>query len=323
MMSKSEIHVVLSCNNAYSCYARNTIQSIKNQGNVDRKYVFHIIFSELSNNYRKMFEKSAELIYFHKIDKVIFDNMKIFSKEDECGHITVETYYRFKIPDILPHQKKALYLDCDVLANSSIDELWDIDISGHSVAAVRELGMSRYPSNHLEKHGVEVSTYFNAGVLLINLEYWRKHDITKKLFCSSIKIREDIKFVDQDVLNYTLKDSKLLVEDKYNFQETGYHKKDRKPDLEYPVIVHYLGKSKPWSPKGKNKYFILYKKYLRTEDFIKISLEALLSSIIKLVNFIIYYHNSRNSIIIKVFSISIYRHKKKIKNTVHPKRETL
>jgi len=133
--------------------------------------------------------------------------------------------------------------------------LWNIDLSGYALGVVCDaegwnieyFNRLRYPSQ---------SGYFNSGVLLINLEYWREHDV-KSDFLNYIKEhRENIKYHDQDVLNYVFHDKKKSLPIKYNLMHSYLWKK---PHYDYwlyekevlaarkdPVIVHFTGAFKPW-----------------------------------------------------------------------------
>jgi lipopolysaccharide biosynthesis glycosyltransferase len=99
--------------------------------------------------------------------------------------------------------------------------------------------------------------YFNAGVLLINLEKWRSDHIEDDFVAVLNNYSDKIKYEDQDVLNVVLQDKKIFIPIKYNFQTPffrknfiwGYRKYEEefKQDLNDPVIVHYSTSNKPWN----------------------------------------------------------------------------
>ena len=96
--------------------------------------------------------------------------------------------------------------------------------------------------------------YFNAGVLLVNLRYWRENNLSESFFEIINKYPERLRYHDQDVLNIVLKEIKLTLPLKYNVQH-GYFFKDplisraywdeKEKAINDPVILHYSG-SKPW-----------------------------------------------------------------------------
>ena len=117
--------------------------------------------------------------------------------------------------------------------------------------------------------------YFNAGLLLINLAYWR--DINaKSLFWELIKNDpERIKYHDQDVLNICFKDDKKMLPFKWNFQD-GFIYKPELMELDEkkyhqqliearqnPIIIHYTSMAKPWHVECLNPYKKYFLKYLK------------------------------------------------------------
>ncbi|WP_202799349.1 glycosyltransferase, partial [Treponema sp. JC4] len=96
------------------------------------------------------------------------------------NRLTLGAYLRFFIEKKLPSDvHKVLYFDCDIIVVDSLMELYETDISDFSLAAAFDVecdDICRY--NRLDypfKDG-----YFNSGVMLINLDYWRKHSISEK-----------------------------------------------------------------------------------------------------------------------------------------------
>lgn len=178
------------------------------------------------------------------------------SLEKRPGAISKAAYYRLMLSEILPESiHKVLYMDGDLIVRGSLSPLWDTDITDCALAAATD-GLSgdieifnrlRIP---IEKG------YFNSGVLLVNLDYWRQHAVINE-FYDFIKNRaEDIALWDQDVLNYVFQDHKTSFPIKYNLT-SGYlfkkplfdywkHEKELSEALKNPVVVHFAGE-KPWS----------------------------------------------------------------------------
>ena len=208
-------------------------------------------------------------IEFIKIDDKLFKDCDITS---ECMHISKQTYYRYIIPKLKPQIKKCLYLDCDIVVNSSLNELWNIDLKDNYVAAVVEL----YNGSAEDKLSLGVNKYFNAGVLLINNELWIKDNISETLFENQVKLKNKIRWQDQDVLNYTFNNRVLLISPKYNLQQNAYYDTIDYDDIydlnlskSFPVIIHYNGCIKPWSKKCKHHLWKLYYRYLKHTPYKK------------------------------------------------------
>lgn len=178
-------------------------------------------------------------------------------------HLKESNYYRLFCASLLPANiDTVLYLDSDIIVNGVIDKLCHEDLYGVPIAAVINPGLN----------GV-VDNYFNSGVLLINLIYWRSHN-AEALFVDYIhRNAELIKWADQDVLNGVFALSKRLLPLCYNLQEGFLLKKtyltrsvgSQIGELDDafldPVIIHFSGSLKPWMVGCHNPYRPLFKKY--------------------------------------------------------------
>ena len=177
------------------------------------------------------------------------------STDNRLDGISKATYYRLMLSEILPESvHKVLYMDGDLIVRGSLLPVWDTDLTGYAVAAAPDgLGGDIEFFNRL-RYPFEKG-YFNAGVLLVNLDYWREHAVINE-FYDFIKNRaEDIVFCDQDVMNYVFQDRKTSFPIKYNFN-SGFlfkppkfdywkNEKEFKEALQNPVVVHFAG-DKPW-----------------------------------------------------------------------------
>ena len=78
-------------------------------------------------------------------------------------------YYRFLLPDLFPDEEKMLYMDCDILVNDSLQELWRTDIEGYACAVVEDQEADDITLQN--RIGVYGAPYFNSGVLLVNMDW--------------------------------------------------------------------------------------------------------------------------------------------------------
>jgi lipopolysaccharide biosynthesis glycosyltransferase len=181
-------------------------------------------------------------------------------------------YYRLFLSALLPEKvDKVLYFDGDIIVRHSLTELWNTDVSGHALAAVpdmREGVIDRY--NRL-KYSPSWG-YFNSGMLLINLKYWREHHALERFLDCIQKHHAQLVYHDQDVLNYVFHEQKIMLPIKFNFQHGHLWKEPLYDYWKYeqqvlearkdPVIIHYTG-GKPWTKyiKYHNPYSSSFYKY--------------------------------------------------------------
>lgn len=158
------------------------------------------------------------------------------------------TLYRLFLPQLLePDVDTALYLDCDIIVNLAIEEIFKHDITKYYFAGVVDDGMMQVHAEHLKKIKFE-SKYINAGVLLINLKKLRENipDFTHMILRTVEEQR--YAYLEQDAINLyfsQLDDGILYLDKKYNFHvnvgENAFLPFARYQD----TIIHYVG-PKPW-----------------------------------------------------------------------------
>lgn len=103
----------------------------------------------------------------------IIDEEKLKSQYiRDYDRITMFTYARLFIPEILFNDEMCLYIDGDILVNTNLEELYKTYVP--FIGAVKDAN----PGWLLD--GIEKPVYYNAGVLLMNLENLRKDGFTKK-----------------------------------------------------------------------------------------------------------------------------------------------
>ncbi|MGD0279107.1 MAG: glycosyltransferase family 8 protein [Smithella sp.] len=213
--------------------------------------------------------KKLEKLFTGKDSKLI--NAKIDDSQIEnlitTYHFTKANYYRLFIPEIVKGDR-ALYLDADIVVTGRIDDLYNIDISDTFLAAVDDMDIYNYQDLEMEVS----AKYFNSGVMLINLEYWRAKNVKEKVIDFISRKPEVIRFADQDGLNSVINGNWLELHPKYNLHGillfSGHDPVSPiKEAIDNPVIIHYTGSSKPWHYRSYHSYKHLYWKYLRRTPY--------------------------------------------------------
>lgn len=214
-------------------------------------------------------EKNMALInsLADRFNKLSITVLNMDDKYDKVGisqaYISNASMYRLEIPDIVDNVlgiqiDKCIYLDCDLVVEGDISELYNEDISGYYIGGVADpLQFYKKYSKHAQRIGIpDRKQYINSGVLLINLkEINTAPEVREKLEKAGLK--EEMLYKDQDAINYALYGGIKLLPIKYNAQtvvitkkDKGFHKiygkKNMKEAQENPLIVHYISILKPW-----------------------------------------------------------------------------
>ena len=275
------IHILLSTDKNYIMPSAVMMKSVS-INNAHEEITFHILIDESVKDEQKLQLKNVLVYPQHRIDFHIIKG-NIFAGFPQIGktkkYITQATYYRLIITDLLPNNvHKIIYMDGDIIVRHSLSELYKTDLSGKAIGAVTDMAENRHDYHRL---GYDKSYgYFNAGVLLINLDYWREYDLKKVYFNLIANEPEKILLHDQDVLNITLYNKKICLPLTYNFQNgfmrkpkfsslgNYYHiyEKEIKQTIIDPTIIHYTDHIKPWHIEINHPYgFEFIKYYKQTE----------------------------------------------------------
>ena len=265
----SEIyHIAVACDNSFVNHTIVTLHSLK-KFNSNRTFFVHILDSGISGKFRLKFKlflfRFGFKFQFYKIDYSQIKNAPV------SHHVNLASYNRLFLSNILNEKiERVLYLDSDIIVLGQIDTLLDCDIKDFFVGAAAEI-ITNSDRNRLELNSFD--QYFNAGVLVVNLKKWREENIFSKFvdFISENSIK--IKYWDQDVLNYCLKNKWLRLPQKYNLTHFYFYPNDYTPSYfglnqtqceeiqKDPVIIHFTSHQKPWIEGCKHPKKDLYFQY--------------------------------------------------------------
>ena len=160
-------------------------------------------------------------------------------------HVSVATYYRLCIAELLPESvTRVIYLDADLIVRKSPMELWNAARHPSGVAAVPE------PNASSQRLGFDAEVpYLNAGVLVIDLDTWRANRVTERLFEIASVNLDRLKFWDQDVLALYLAGEWTHLSAAWNLNHRYFFGDNRLPmPSAEPAIVHFSGAGlKPWN----------------------------------------------------------------------------
>lgn len=246
------------------------------ENNRTENIIFHIITNDLSNTNASSLQQIAtqynSSINIYRIDDSILQDCPV----RQGDHVSIATYFRILIPRILPTiLDKVLYLDCDMVVTDNLSGLWNADIEHCAIGAIAG-GSCDNPSTYERLQYPRELSYFNAGVLLINLKYWREHDIANQTLQFIKEYPERIKWWDQDALNYVLRETKLELPLKYNLQDLFLYQNPTisdkyKTEIEKAIaertIIHFTSPNKPWYKECTHPLRSEYIRYLSLTEW--------------------------------------------------------
>ncbi len=222
------------------------------ENNKSHHMTVHLLHNDLpidsQSLIRELCEKYNNDILFYDIDLSSFSRVSIKHSE-----LSIATFFRIILPELIDSSiEKILHLDCDVIVLKDLSSLFDLDLSHFGVAAVKD----STPLNdaHRQIMGLQLDDKaFCAGVLLINLKYWRQNNCQQNMLEYANENSNNLFMEDQDVLNHEFRGKWFQLPYKYGYAPMTIANLDRDQKwsdiLEYafePSIIHYATHVKPW-----------------------------------------------------------------------------
>ena len=265
------VPIVLAANDDFSPCLDVTIRSVLRYASSNRYYDFIILHNKITEDNQKRILTAASnpdicSIRFFMTDS-IFSGYTLFTDQ----HLSRETYYRLAVPELMPEYHRIVYLDCDLVVKSDVAELYDMDISGNIIGAVHDVdvagqagkGMDHWKEYAKDELGLKhVYDYFQAGVLIIDLDLLREHTSTEEML--AVAAKKPWRCHDQDVLNKICNGRVYYIPQEWNVLMDWREPSEGRSRMqilrmapkrlfdeyiearEHPKIVHYAGYQKPW-----------------------------------------------------------------------------
>lgn len=223
-------------------YVNQTVVSMQSALEHNNDIEFIIMYSALSDENIKKLRSVGGKLRFLKMNEADFSNLTL------SHWVTVQAWFRIKLPDMCPDLEKVLYLDCDTLVRGNLDELFNLNLDNKFLAGVKDVwGVNKY----VKRLNMKTPVYVNSGMLLFNCGYCRKENFYGQVVDFAKNNAKIIKFCDQDSINKIADEKKLVLHPKYNYMDTwwrgGYYEFEGQEEKEYlearenPVIVHLTG----------------------------------------------------------------------------------
>jgi lipopolysaccharide biosynthesis glycosyltransferase len=277
LYAPSPINVILAADNNYAMPLSVTLRSIVDNLPIDTDLNVFVIDGGISNNNKSRISSSISSkttkIEWIRPDSDVLGKVKMPSDY----HLSIATLFRIFIPFYVPKSMdKIIYLDCDLILNRNLEELWNCEVDDNYLLAVQDMA-TPYVSS---KGGLEIykelgisagKKYFNGGVLLINLRKWRSDNISQQAVDFLNHNSNSIRWLDQDALNVVVKNqwetldprwnqqrdiNQLVYSDTYPF--SGEILEGIKKD---PFIIHFTT-FKPWNSVVEHPFRDKFFEYL-------------------------------------------------------------
>ena len=234
-MPETPLHITLACdgNPLYTMLLRTCMASVLSHARDDETLHFHVLDGGIGSEVKRAIDALQSMHPFRVR----------YYPAGEAGPHGGAAYYRLRVGYFLDTISRTLYLDVDTVALRSLKTLYDQPLNGYAFGACLD-GAHRAKARRL---GVPVGNYFNSGVMLMDLDIWRKGRIYEKCLATAKNHPEKLRYQDQDVLN-------LLFHGHYHRLSPAWNTlsvlADQDTDFSQCGILHFAGDRTLRTPAG-------------------------------------------------------------------------
>lgn len=262
----NSLDIIYICDNGFAEVAGISILSLfENNPKEQISLKVHILGVQISQVNKQRFERLGKQ-YGQTVE--VLDATEQYKKIQKLNLSSYRgsemTNLRLHFDQMISNEiQRVLYIDCDTIVCGKLQGLCDFELNG------KLLGMV-YDAYGKILNEEKDSAYYNAGVLLIDCERWRREHWCEKIENFIASNTRKLVHPDQDVFNIVCKNEIEVLPMNYNLQvvhreyserlyfrylapETYYTKEEVQDACENPAILHmirYLG-TNPWYTDGK------------------------------------------------------------------------
>ena len=190
------------------------------------------------------------------------------------GFTRTATWYKIFLPELVPDADRVLYLDSDVIALDSLSPVWDTALDDSYLAAVTNVSPAWF-ADRWSVLGLDAATdYFNAGVLLLNLDLMRSDRCSQAVHEFGVENASRLVLRDQDALNAVLARRRVTLHPRWNCMNALFLYPEADALLgasqaaeakRRPAIRHFEGPdaNKPWHYMCRQPHRGAYRRHRR------------------------------------------------------------
>jgi lipopolysaccharide biosynthesis glycosyltransferase len=214
-------------------------------------------------------------------------------------HISIAAYLRLLMPALLPADvQRVIYLDADMFVRRDLLDLWSEPQGEDAALAVQDLAApfldaeASIPqfqrccghlaaftpvANYRDLGLPTANKYFNSGLLVLNIEQWRRERIGEQVLDCLREHRRHVLWWDQYALNVVLASKWRALDLRWNqgahvfvyptWRESWLDQQRFVQLRNDPWIVHFCSPSKPWHYFCRHPYASDFRACLRRTEW--------------------------------------------------------
>lgn len=273
------MNVIYSSDDNYARHVGIAITSLYEHNRDMPQLTVYLIDDNISPENHQRLDAIAQK-YCRQIHYIPFGPHKTRLTLNNKWELPISAYARLFVAEMVPETvDRILYLDCDTVICDSLQELWETDMEGKTIAAIEDVATCIFQS---ETDSPEPYRYICSGVILIDLKKWRTIDAQKQMLDYLDGRKGVVRHHDQTILNGVFWNDCFILHPRYDaltptflmsyenlkayfkIWDRYYSKQEIRESVKNPAIIHYTSSNigRPWEnsahPKAK-----VYQKYWR------------------------------------------------------------
>ncbi|KAL0443432.1 UNVERIFIED_CONTAM: putative galacturonosyltransferase 12 [Sesamum latifolium] len=225
--------------------------------------------------------------WFTKGKVPVLEAMEKDQKALSPKYNSVMNHIRIHLPELFPSLNKVVFLDDDIVVQTDLSPLWDIDMNGKVNGAVEtcrgedKFVMSKRFKSYLNFSHPLIANSFDPnecawayGMNIFDLEAWRRTNISRTYhFWLEENLKSDLSLWQLGTLPPGLiafHDHVHIINPFWHMLGLGYQDNTTIEDAESAGVIHFNGRAKPWLDIAFPQLRSLWTKYVDFSDrFIK------------------------------------------------------
>lgn len=276
MKDSEHLHIAIASDEYYARFVAVVIASVLDNNKSFDRITFHLlangIASDTLDNIRLSLDNSKSGLVVHDISDLP-ERLGI----EVPPTIALTSYARLFMAEIIDRDiSEIFYLDTDIVVNGNLKDLWAVDLGQNYAGGCLDVFEGSSAKTDV---GLKPSDpYVNAGVLLINLDEWRRCNMSGKFIDFLHQHNGNVHHHDQGIINGVCKGRIKVIPPEYNMHSTVfshpyslitkittpyYDEESYRNAIKHPVIIHFTEGfyNRPWKKNCKHPYKDAYMKY--------------------------------------------------------------
>jgi lipopolysaccharide biosynthesis glycosyltransferase len=264
------VHLLLCCDRGYAQHLCVVLMSLLSN-NRELEFDIAIVSREDFGDTGDIILKSLRTFQNFSIRFILFQPPPDL-KLPVSAHYSIDNYSRLWVADFFPASvERVLYLDCDLIVLRGIGPLYASELDGNLLGAVSIPGSTRCELLGIPEH----FGYFNSGVMVIDLEQWRRTGAAAELIEYVTANPEKLIDADQDAVNACFFSRRkplsyiwnVITPFYFEYHPLGIDAATLAEIRQKACIIHFNGASKPWSYMSRHPHQGDYFRYLRQTEW--------------------------------------------------------